>query len=101
MYNHAAVIRMISWIILTVIVLTARDAALLLITVLAFTLVGGLAAGVAGLPFIEVVGKIIPARERGLVFGWRGALGGVLAIVGSQVVIFLTGPDAHFDFPTN
>lgn len=101
MYNHAAIIRMISWIVLTVIVLVARDAALLLITVLGFTLVGGIAAGIAGLPFIEVVGKIIPARQRGLVFGWRGALGGVLAIVGSQVVIFLTGPDARFDFPTN
>jgi len=47
------------------------------------------------------VAKIIPARQRGLVFGWRGALGGVLAIIGAPVVLFFTGPDVRFDFPTN
>jgi Na+/melibiose symporter-like transporter len=101
LYNHSAVIRLISWIVLTVVVFFVRDKAVLLITVLAFVLIGGIAAGIAGLPFIEVIGKIIPARQRGLVFGWRGAIGGVLAIIGSQVVILLTGPDSHFDFPVN
>lgn len=101
MYNYAALLRMAGWIGLTVVVLLVDDATILLTTLLAFTIIGGTAAGVAGLPFTEVIGKIIPPRQRGLVFGWRGALGGVLAVIGAQVVIFFTGPGAHFEFPIN
>ncbi len=100
-YNYAAFLRLIGWATLTLTVLFVRDTTLLLLIVFAFVLIGGTAAGVAGLPFIEVIGKIIPARQRGLVFGWRGAIGGVLAIFGSQIVLFFTGPSAIFDFPTN
>ena len=101
MYNYAALLRMAGWIGLTVVVLLVDDATILLTTLLAFPIIGGTAAGVAGLPFTEVIGKIIPPRQRGLVFGWRGALGGVLAVIGAQVVIFFTGPGAHFEFPIN
>jgi MFS family permease len=101
MYTYAAVVRLAAWVALTLTVLLSHDSSFLLVTLLAFVLVGGMAAGLAGLPFIEVVGKVIPPRQRGLAFGWRGALGGVLAIVGAQVVILFTGPSAHFDFPTN
>ena len=92
---------MAGWVALSLAALFLRDATILLVVLLAFSVLGGLAAGVAGLPFIHVVGKIIPPRQRGLIFGWRGALGGVAAIVGSQVVLVFTGPDARFDFPVN
>jgi len=101
LYHWSAVLRMLSWIVLVAVVFLSRSTPLLLVTLMLFVVVGGLAAGVTGLPFIEVVAKIIPARQRGLVFGWRGALGGVLAIVGAPVVLYFTGPDARFDFPTN
>ena len=101
LYHWSAVLRMISWVLLIAVVFFTRDATILLITLMLFVVIGGLAAGVTGLPFTEVVAKIIPARQRGLVFGWRGALGGVLAIVGAPVVLFFTGPDARFDFPRN
>jgi len=101
LYHWSAVLRMLSWIVLVAVVFLSRSAPLLLVTLMLFVVVGGLAAGVTGLPFIEVVAKIIPARQRGLVFGWRGALGGVLAIAGAPVVLYFTGPDARFDFPTN
>lgn len=101
LYNYAALIRMAGWIALSLAALFLRDATILLLVLLAFSVLGGLAAGVAGLPFIHVVSKIIPPRQRGLIFGWRGALGGVAAIVGAQVVLLFTGPDAHFDFPVN
>lgn len=101
MYNYAALLRTVGWIVLTVVVLLVNDATILLGTLLAFTIIGGAAAGVAGLPFTEVIGKIIPPRQRGLIFGWRGALGGVLAVFGAQVVVFFTGPGARFDFPIN
>lgn len=101
MYNYAALVRMVSWIALCAAALLSHSTTVLLAVLMFFALVGGTAAGVAGLPFIEVVGKVIPARQRGLVFGWRGALGGILSVVGAQIVIFFTGLDAHFDFPTN
>jgi MFS family permease len=101
MYTCAAVVRMVAWAALALAVLLSRDPAFLLVMLLAFVLVGGTAAGLAGLPFIEVVGKVIPPRQRGLAFGWRGALGGVVAIIGAQAVILFTGPSAHFAFPTN
>ncbi len=101
MYNYSALLRMVGWIALTVIALLVDNVTILLVTLFAFTIIGGLAAGVAGLPFTEVVGKIIPPRQRGLIFGWRGALGGVLAVIGAQVVVFFTGPGARFDFPVN
>jgi len=101
MYNYSALLRMVGWIALTVVALLVDNVTILLVTLFAFTIIGGLAAGVAGLPFTEVVGKIIPPRQRGLIFGWRGALGGVLAVIGAQVVVFFTGPGARFDFPVN
>ena len=101
MYNYSALLRMVGWIALTVVALLVDNVTILLVTLFAFTIIGGLAAGVAGLPFTEVVGKIIPPRQRGLIFGWRGALGGVLAVIGAQVVVFFTGPSARFDFPVN
>jgi len=101
MYNYSALLRMVGWIALTVVALLVDNVTILLVTLFAFTIIGGLAAGVAGLPFTEVVGKIIPPRQRGLIFGWRGALGGLLAVIGAQVVVFFTGPSARFNFPVN
>jgi len=101
LYHWSAVLRMLSWIALVVVVFLSRNPAVLLITLMLFVVMGGLAAGVTGLPFTEVVAKVIPARQRGLVFGWRGALGGALAIVGAPVVLFFTGPDVRFEFPVN
>ena len=101
LYHWSAVLRTISWIALVVVVFLSRNPAVLLTTLMLFVVMGGLAAGVTGLPFTEVVAKVIPARQRGLVFGWRGALGGALAIVGSPIVLFFTGPDVRFEFPIN
>ncbi|MBI5959644.1 MAG: MFS transporter [Chloroflexi bacterium] len=100
-YNQAAFLRLICWVVLCAAALLSHNTNVLLLALMIFVLIGGTAAGVAGLPFIEVVGKIIPPRQRGLVFGWRGALGGFLSIIGAQVVIFFTGPKSTFDFPTN
>ena len=101
LYNSAVLIRALSWLALIGVALFVGTPSILLLTLMAFVLLGGMAWGVSGLPFIEIVGKIVPARQRGLVFGWRGALGGVFAVIGAQVVIILTGPHAHFGFPTS
>lgn len=100
-YNYAALVRLLGWAALTAAALMTGHTTTLLLALFGFLIVAGMAGGVAGLPFIEVIGKVIPPRQRGLVFGWRGALGGVLAVVGSQIVILFTGLGARFDFPTN
>lgn len=101
LYNAAAYVRTVLWMVLIAATFLTRDAMLLLAALLLFVVAGGIAGGVAGLPFIEVIGKVIPPRQRGLVFGWRGAIGGALAVVGAQVVLVLTGPGAYFDYPIN
>ncbi|MBN2304162.1 MAG: MFS transporter [Anaerolineae bacterium] len=100
-YRWTIVVRQIMWGVLIVVTLLSTDSTVLLAAVMAFTLVAGLASGVAGLPFIEVIGKVIPPRQRALVFGWRIALGSIVAVLGSQVVLFFTGPGSRFDFPTS
>ncbi len=100
-YRAAVIVRVGMWAVLTLAALLCRDATILLLTLFAFSVFGGLAGGVAGLPFIEVTGKTIPPSQRGHVFGLRVALGGVLAIVGSQVVVLFTGPGSTFDFPVS
>ncbi len=98
-YRAAAFVRIGFWIVLALAALLSRNPTVLLLSLFAFLVIAGLAGGVAGLPFIEVTGKTIPPSQRGHVFGLRVALAGVLAIIGSQVVILFTGPEAIFDFP--
>ncbi|RPJ02731.1 MAG: MFS transporter [Chloroflexi bacterium] len=100
-YRAASFVRVTLWAVLALAALFSRDTTILLLTLFSFLLIAGLAGGVAGLPFIEVTGKTIPPSQRGHVFGLRVALGGVLAIAGSQVVIFFTGPGSAFDFPVS
>ena len=59
-------------------------------TVLACVIVGltlnALAAGVAGVPFLEITSKTVPLKERGAFFAGRRVMGGVLGIVAGMVI---------------
>ncbi len=44
------------------------------------------AAGFSGLPWLEVVGKVIPPRRRGTFFGLRNFWGGVLALMAAAPI---------------
>jgi len=59
-----------------------------------------LSAGLVNIPFMDVVGKVIPARRRGAFFGQRMFYGGILALGGSSVVGFLLG-ESGLPFPIN
>jgi hypothetical protein len=73
---------------------------LLAIFLLAFTL-NSLAAGVAALPFMNVVAKTIPAARRGGFFGWRRFLGGAAGLLGGLLVKAVLAPGFFLDFPHN
>jgi hypothetical protein len=100
-YRITVVLRGIVWAILITVVMVARDPTVLLITLLAFMVGVGLLGGIAGLPFLEITGKTISPRRRGVLFSLRYTSASILAIIGTQIVVFFTGPKAHFDFPTN
>ncbi len=64
--------------------------------------VGGLAGGVAGLPFTDIVGKVIPRRHTGMFYAIRFFFGaGVLSILAGVMVNFFLGVSSPFVFPEN
>ena len=101
LYRNAALIRLTG---LTLAVLSAllvptigRDWGIAMFTV-GF---GGfaLASGFAGLVFMEILAKTVPARKRGSYFGWRAILSGMIGLylgVGVIRPIF-----NHFTYPTH
>jgi MFS family permease len=60
-----------------------------------------LGAGLVGIPFMDVVGKVVPPRRRGAFFGQRMFWGGLLALGGSSVVGFLLAEPDGLHFPLN
>jgi MFS family permease len=58
-------------------------------------------AGLTGIPFMDVVAKVIPPRRRGTFFAQRAFWGGILALGGSAFVgLVLAEPDG-LRFPLN
>ena len=60
-----------------------------------------LGAGLVNIPFMDVVGKVVPAQRRGAFFGQRMFWGGILALAGSSVVGFLLTEPYGLHFPRN
>ncbi len=60
-----------------------------------------LGAGLVSVPFMDVVGKVVPPRRRGAFFGQRMFWGGLLALGGSLIVGFLLAEPDGFRFPLN
>ncbi|MCS6962701.1 MFS transporter [Thermoflexus sp.] len=60
-----------------------------------------LASGISGLPFMEIVGKTIPPRQRGVFFAARLFFGGLLGLAASGMVRLLLEEQAGLAFPHN
>ena len=101
LYRYMAVTRMIVWSALVWAVFTIRSPWWMLVTFFVAYGIGSLAAGVSGLPFMEVVGKTIPAEQRGMFFAWRQTVGGLAALGGSAFVGWLLGASSPLQFPYN
>ncbi len=100
-YARMSVVRTASLTLLCVAALTMRNPVWLL--ALYFVCYGlyALAAGLSGLPFLEIVSKTIPPRQRGLYFAWRLTLGGLMALGASAVVRWMLAQPAGLTFPRN
>jgi MFS family permease len=75
------------------------DPIALLVSFFVLYTVNSVLAGVAGLPFMDVIAKTIPPTRRGSYFSWRRLLGGSLALAGGVLVKFVLSPDSGLDFP--
>ncbi len=60
-----------------------------------------LGGGLGGLPFLDIIGKVITPRHRGKFFSLRLIFGGILAIGGGLVVKYVLAHPILFPFPRN
>ncbi len=96
-YRSAATIRTLTYVAMALIAafLAGQPALCLTLFVLAM-LLNSLASGVAGLPFLEVVSKIVSAERRPRFFGTRNLYGGLLAFGAGLLVRWILGSDLPF-----
>jgi MFS family permease len=101
LYSAASVVRAFLWALMTLLLFLNDDPHLLLVGFFALFTLSTLVAGLSGLSFMDVVGKVIPATRRGSFFGWRRFLGGILALGGSLLVRHILDENHGLPFPDN
>lgn len=101
LYRQMSFIRIASWGLLAACVNLVSDRDLLLVAFLLAFAMSSLANGMAGLPFLEVVGKTVPAGRRGNFFAWRFGLGGIGSFTASLLVRWLLSSSSPLHFPYN
>lgn len=101
LYRRVALVRVVVWCLLAAApFVLPRSGWLLPAFLVTYTLVC-LASGLSGLSFMDVVGKTIPPRQRGVFFAWRLAAGGVAGLLGTLLVRFLVDENGPLAFPYN
>jgi hypothetical protein len=101
LYRAMAAIRVASLALLSLATLVLDWSQGLLLVFMALFTLNSLAAGVAALPFLNVVVKTIPPTRRGMYFGWRRFAGGLLGLLGAALVKVILAPDFALGFPEN
>lgn len=103
LYRATAFVRVLSLalIVASVFIIGDRNPSSLLVAFLILYSAYSLVSGVAGLPFMDVVGKAIPADRRGSFFAWRRFTGGVLALGGSALTSYVLDERRGLAFPMN
>jgi MFS family permease len=102
LYRRMALVRAVAWSVWTLaaFLLTQHYGWLLLIFMIAYG-VNALASGFAGLSFMDIVARTIPARRRGTYFGGRLFFGSVLGFFGGVLVSALVSDSNPIGFPGN
>ncbi len=100
-YARVAGARVAIWGLMTLAVFLIEDPALLLVVFFTLLAAYSLTAGLAGISFIDIVAKAIPATRRGAFFGWRRFSGGFLALGGSLLVKYILDEGRGLTFPDN
>lgn len=101
LYRKLSVVRILSWGSIAVVINFVRQQDLILILFFSAYALASLASGLSGLPFLEIVGKTIPAERRGEFFAWRFGLGGLMGIGASFLVRWLIDPNGPLPTPQN
>ena len=101
LYRAMGAIRVASLVALSVATCVLNRLEVLLIVFIAVFTASSVAAGVAGLPFLNVVVKTIPSTRRGMYFGWRRFVGGLLGLAGAALVKVILSPGFALGFPEN
>jgi MFS family permease len=92
-YQVTAGIRVAALGLLAVAAFTLTDPRALLAAFFLLFVINALMAGVAALPFMNVVAKTIPAARRGAYFGWRRFAGGFFGLGAGVVVRAILGSE--------
>ena len=100
-YSSAALVRALAWMMMALVVLTQREPSILIAAFFIPYIVNSFAGGWAGLPFMDIVAKTIPAERRGSYFGARLFVGGALGIAASLVVRYALSEKLGRTFPAN
>jgi hypothetical protein len=100
-YRQMALVRALPWLAMTIVVLTVRDPLWTLIIFFACFSITAVAAGLSGLPFLEVVSKTIPSERRGEFFALRLATGGLAGVGASFFVRWMLDEKNGYLFPAN
>jgi len=100
-YSYMAGARVAIWGLMTLAVFLIGDTAVLLVVFFTLLAAYSLAAGLAGICFIDIVAKAIPSTRRGAFFGWRRFAGGFLALGGSLLVKYILDEGRGLAFPDN
>ena len=100
-YSAAAVVRAASWGLLTIALFALGGSRLLLLAIFfSLLVVFRFSGGVAGISFMDIVGKAIPVTRRGAFFGSRNFFGGILAFMGGFIVKYALD-QSGYPFPAN
>ncbi|WP_169745416.1 MFS transporter [Deinococcus radiopugnans] len=96
-YRSAATVRTLTYLAMALIAAFLADQPALCLTLFVLAmLINSLASGVAGLPFLEVVSKIVSSERRPRFFGTRNLYGGLLAFGAGLLVRWILGSDLQF-----
>ena len=92
-YRLTTLFRVMAWccVIAVVFFIDVARSQLFVWLVILFLFANTIGAGVAGVPFLEVISKTIPPDRRGAFFGLRRLSGGVLGILAGMVVAVVLG----------
>lgn len=101
LYRVMAGVRMGALGLLVLATFALEDRGALLVLFLAAFTANSLAAGVAALPFLNVVAKTIPPTRRGMYFAWRRFAGGLLGLFAGGLVKLVLSPGFSLAFPHN
>jgi MFS family permease len=101
-YRMMSVFRVVAWACVIAVVFTIDHGRTQLFVwlVVLFMFVNTVCAGVAGIPFLEVTSKTIPAERRGTFFGIRRLSGGALGIFAGVIVAIVVGGESTAEWAT-